>query len=158
MLHLPQWQLPRRSQPLALERVHALHALHARRVLERRLVDAQRRQQAGHHHRHQGRRRPLPSAHPPAHPSTPTAPHRTSLIPTGNGNTVRSFSTHGQQAAAKGSSSTVSRSDIRLIQYLDSSAHSLVRRWRLIGYFPVHHPRRGARTDPRITALGIPSV
>jgi hypothetical protein len=41
-----------------------------------------------------------------------TAP---SLIPTVNGNTVRSFSTHGHQSAAKGSSTTVSRSDIRLI-------------------------------------------
>jgi hypothetical protein len=60
------------------------------------------------------------------------------LIPTGNGNTVRSFSTHGQQSAAKGSSTAVSRSDIRLIQHLDSSAHGLVRRWRLIGYFPIH--------------------
>jgi hypothetical protein len=38
-----------------------------------------------------------------------------SLMPTVNGNTVRSFSTHGQQSAAKGSSTTVSRSDIRLI-------------------------------------------
>jgi hypothetical protein len=37
-----------------------------------------------------------------------TAP---SLIPTVNGNTVRSFSTHGQQSAAQGSSTTVSRSD-----------------------------------------------
>jgi hypothetical protein len=34
-----------------------------------------------------------------------TAP---SLIPTVNGNTVRSFSTHGQRSAAKGSSTTVS--------------------------------------------------
>jgi hypothetical protein len=59
-------------------------------------------------------------------------PHCTtpSLIPTVNGNTVRSFSTHGQQSAAKGSSTTVSRSDIRLIQHLDSSAHGLVRRGR----------------------------
>jgi hypothetical protein len=65
----------------------------------------------------------------------PTAP---SLIPTLYGNTVRSFSTHGQQSAAKGSSTTVSRSDIRLIQHLDSSALGLVRRWRLIGYFPIH--------------------
>jgi hypothetical protein len=48
-----------------------------------------------------------------------TAP---SLIPTVNGNTVRSFSTHGQQSAAKGRSTTVSRSDIRLIRYLDFSA------------------------------------
>jgi hypothetical protein len=63
-----------------------------------------------------------------------TAP---SLIPTVNGNTVRSFSTHGQKSAAKGRSTTVSRSDIRLIQYLDSSALGLVRRWRLIGYFPI---------------------
>jgi hypothetical protein len=42
-----------------------------------------------------------------------------SLIPTVNGNTVRSFSTHGQQSAAKGSSTAVSRSDIRFIQYFD---------------------------------------
>jgi hypothetical protein len=56
-----------------------------------------------------------------------------SLIPTVNGNTVRSFSTHGQQSAAKGSSTTVSRSD--LIQHFDSSAHGLVRRWLLLGYF-----------------------
>jgi hypothetical protein len=44
-----------------------------------------------------------------------TAP---SLIPTVNGNAVRSFSTHGQQSAARGSSTTVSRSDIRLIRLL----------------------------------------
>jgi hypothetical protein len=43
--------------------------------------------------------------------------------------------THGQQSAAKGSSTTVSRSDIRLIQYLDSSALGLVRRLLFIGYF-----------------------
>jgi hypothetical protein len=37
-----------------------------------------------------------------------------SLIPTVTGNTVRSFSTHGQQSAAKGSSTTcLLRSDIR---------------------------------------------
>jgi hypothetical protein len=41
-----------------------------------------------------------------------TAP---SLVPTVNGNTVRSCSTHGQQSAAKGNSTTVSRSAIRLI-------------------------------------------
>jgi hypothetical protein len=52
--------------------------------------------------------------------------------------TVRSFSSHGQQSAAQGSSTNVSRSDVRLIQYLDSSAHGLVRRWLLIGYFPIH--------------------
>jgi hypothetical protein len=62
--------------------------------------------------------------------------HTPSLISTVNGNTVRSISTHGQQSAAKGSSTTVSRSDIRLIQYLGSSALGLVRRWRSIGYFP----------------------
>ena len=49
-----------------------------------------------------------------------------SLIPTVNGNTVRSFSTHGHQSAAKGSSTTVSRSDTRLMQHLDSSALGLV--------------------------------
>jgi hypothetical protein len=47
-------------------------------------------------------------------------------------------SSHGQQSAAKGSLTTVSRSDIRSIQYLDSSALGSVRRWRLIGYFPFH--------------------
>jgi hypothetical protein len=50
---------------------------------------------------------------------------------------ARSFSTHGQQSAAQGSWTTVSRSDIRLIQHLDYSALGLVRRWRLIGYFPI---------------------
>jgi hypothetical protein len=71
-------------------------------------------------------------------PRGSTAP---SLIPTVNGDTVRSFSTHGQLSTAQGSSTTVSRIrliDIRLIQHLDSSAHGLVRRWRLIGYFPIH--------------------
>jgi hypothetical protein len=63
-----------------------------------------------------------------------------SLIPTVNGNMVRSFSTHGHQSAAKGSLTTVSCSDIRLIQHLDSSGHGLVRRWRLIGYFPTLPP------------------
>jgi hypothetical protein len=61
-----------------------------------------------------------------------------SLIPTVNGSTVRSFSTHGHQSAAKGSLTTVSRFDIRLIQHFDSSAL-----WfdgpevALIGYFPI---------------------
>ena len=41
-----------------------------------------------------------------------TAP---SLIPTVNGNTVPSFSTHGHQSAAKGSPTTVSRSDITFL-------------------------------------------
>jgi hypothetical protein len=61
-----------------------------------------------------------------------------SLIPTVNANTVRSFSSHGHQSAANGSSTTVSRSDTRLIQYLDSSALGLVRRWLLVDYFPIH--------------------
>jgi hypothetical protein len=61
-----------------------------------------------------------------AQPKVDTKCTAPSLIPTANGNTVRSFSTHGQQSAAKGSSTTVSRSDIRLIQYLDSSALDLV--------------------------------
>jgi hypothetical protein len=56
-----------------------------------------------------------------------------SLTPTVDGNTVRSFSAHSAQA----SSTTVSRADIRLIQHLDSSAHGLVRRRLLIGYFPI---------------------
>ena len=60
-------------------------------------------------------------------------------MPTVNGNTVRSFSTHGQLSAAKGSLTAVSRSDIRLIQHFDSSALGLVRRWLLIGYFPFPH-------------------
>jgi hypothetical protein len=47
----------------------------------------------------------------------------------------QSFSTHAHLSAAQGSSTTVSNSDI---QYLDSSAHGLARRWLLIGYFPIH--------------------
>jgi hypothetical protein len=55
-----------------------------------------------------------------------------------HGNTVRSFSTHGHQSAAKGSSTTVSRSDIRLIStFLIRLCGLMVRRWRLIGYFPI---------------------
>jgi hypothetical protein len=68
-------------------------------------------------------------------PSPPPAP---SLTPTVDGHAVSSFSTHGHQSAAKGSSTTVSRSDIRLIQRFDFSAHGLVRRWLLIGYFLIH--------------------
>jgi hypothetical protein len=85
------------------------------------------------------------------HPLTPnTNCTALSLIPTVNGSTVRSFSTHGQLSAAQGSPTTVSRSDIRLIQHLDSSALGLVRRWLLIGYFlilyyPPPPPRRKFR-------------
>jgi hypothetical protein len=43
------------------------------------------------------------------------APTALSLMPTVNGNTVRSFLTHGHQSAAKGSSTAVARSAIRLI-------------------------------------------
>jgi hypothetical protein len=32
----------------------------------------------------------------------------------------------------------LSHSDIQFIQYVDSSAHGLVRRWLLIGCFPIH--------------------
>jgi hypothetical protein len=73
-----------------------------------------------------------------------------SLTPTVNGNTVRSFSTHGQQSAAQGSSTTVSRSDIRLIQYLDSSALGLVRRWLLTA--PILPPARDVTTGDHPTS------
>jgi hypothetical protein len=63
---------------------------------------------------------------------------RTAFDTNSYGNTVRSFSTHGHQSAAQGSPTTVSRFDIRLIQHFDSSALGLVRRWLLIGYFPIH--------------------
>jgi hypothetical protein len=63
-----------------------------------------------------------------------------SLIPTVDGNTVRSFSTHGQQPAAKGSLTVVSRSDIRLIQSLDSSAHGLVRSSEVALNWPFPYP------------------
>jgi hypothetical protein len=76
-----------------------------------------------------------------------------SLIPTVNGNTVLSFSTHGQQSAANGSLTTVARSDIRLIQRSDSSALGWVRRWLIIGYVFIHlfphllpHPRTTFRS------------
>jgi hypothetical protein len=73
-----------------------------------------------------------------------------SLIPTVNDNTVRSFSTHGQQSAAQGSSTTVSRSDIRLIQYLDSSALGFGQEVALNCYFPIHvlpRPPRGTHRE-----------
>jgi hypothetical protein len=59
------------------------------------------------------------------------------------------FSTHGQLSAAQGSL----RSDIRLIQHLDSSALGLVRRWLLIGYLPIHllHPWVHTRLSRRNT-------
>jgi hypothetical protein len=49
-----------------------------------------------------------------------------------------------QCSTAKGSSTTVSRSYVRLIQYSDSSALGLVRRWLLNGYFQSthYHPTR----------------
>jgi hypothetical protein len=50
--------------------------------------------------------------HPPS-PRSHEMQHTVSLIPTVNANTVRSFSSHGQQSAANGSSTTVSRSDTR---------------------------------------------
>jgi D-serine deaminase-like pyridoxal phosphate-dependent protein len=75
---------------------------------------------------------------------------------------VRSFSTHGQLSAAKGSSTTLSRSDIRLMRHLDSSALGLVRRWRLIGYSlstyytPPHvHPTPTAQTTGMILGQHI---
>jgi hypothetical protein len=51
--------------------------------------------------------------------------------------TIRSFSTHGHQSAAKGSSTTVSRSAIRLSQLFIRLCGLMVRRWRLIGSFPI---------------------
>jgi hypothetical protein len=80
----------------------------------------------------------------PVHPCPP-AHH-----PNSYGNTVLSFSRYGQQSAAKENSTTFSRSDIRLIQYMDSSAHGLVRRWRLIGYFLIHY-------YPVVSALALAS-
>jgi hypothetical protein len=84
-----------------------------------------------------------------------TAP---SLIPTANGYTVSSFSTHGQQSAAKGSSTTVSRSDIRFIQLFDSSA-LMVRRWRLIGFFPIlYHPSKGGGSVRLLHKAARPAI
>jgi hypothetical protein len=61
------------------------------------------------------------------------------LIPTVNGNTVRSFSTHGHQSAAKGSSRPRSHAlTSDSCNFLTSRLFGLVvRRWRLIGYFPI---------------------
>jgi hypothetical protein len=87
-----------------------------------------------------------------------TAP---SLVPTVNGYTVRSFSTHGQQSAAKGSSTTVSRSDLRLIEHFDSSAlWSDGPEVALIVYFPIlyiiYNPSRFRilKHTPRCSQVG----
>jgi hypothetical protein len=50
----------------------------------------------------------VPPFSSPTRPFSLMSQHQLSLIPTVDGNTVRSFSTHGQQPAAKGSSTTVS--------------------------------------------------
>jgi hypothetical protein len=83
---------------------------------------------------------PFPlSAELTALPKVDTKCTTPSLIPTVNGNTVRSFSTHGEQSAVKGSSTTVSRPDIRFIQYLDSSAAvGFGSEVALIGHVPIH--------------------
>jgi hypothetical protein len=76
-------------------------------------------------------------------PKVDTSCTALSLMPTVNGNTVRSFSTHGHQSAAKGSSTTVSRSGILYLS-LPFLFGSVVRRWRLIGYFPIlYNPPSG---------------
>jgi hypothetical protein len=64
-----------------------------------------------------------------------TAP---SLIPTVNGDTVRSFSTHEHQSAAKGARPLSHALTSDLYNILTSRLCGLmVRRWRLIGYFPI---------------------
>jgi hypothetical protein len=94
------------------------------------------------------------------------------LIPTGTGTctgtTVRSFSTHGQQSAAQGSSTPVSRSDIRLIQHFDPSALGLGPEVAHNWLFPkstyiLHHtPRmrasgawRGGELPPQLDSSGL---
>jgi hypothetical protein len=81
-----------------------------------------------------------------------------SLIPTVNGNTVLSFSTHGQQSAANGSLTTVSRSDIRLIQHLDSSALGFGPEVALNWLFPypILPPTPGAKKNKRNGAVSEP--
>jgi hypothetical protein len=65
-----------------------------------------------------------------------------SLAPTVNGNTVRNFPTHGQLSAAQGSPTTVPA--WHLFNVLTPRLCDLmVRRWRLIGYFPIlNYPGR----------------
>jgi hypothetical protein len=107
----------------------------------------------------------LPTLHPElAHADMTTLPKvdtscTAPLIPTVNGNTVRSFSTHGHQSAAKGSSTTVSRSDIRFnLDLLIRLCGMMVRRWRLIGYFPVlYNPPPRASCSPWLTEGGLAS-
>jgi hypothetical protein len=80
-----------------------------------------------------------------------------SLIPTVTGNTVRSFSAHGHLSAAQGSSTTVSRSDIGLIQHLASSAHGLYTRMRCAGEAHIHHYACwGAGEGVACTAVAFP--
>jgi hypothetical protein len=82
------------------------------------------------------------------------------LIPTVNGNAVRSFSTHGQLSAAQGSSTAVSRSDIRLIQHLDSSALGLAPEvalnWLLP--YPLITPSATSSLDRHLAFPRAPSV
>ena len=49
------------------------------------------------------------------------------------------------------------RAPLKLIQYLDSSALGLVRRWLLIGYFPIHLlPPLCVKPTRRYTSVPVP--
>jgi hypothetical protein len=58
----------------------------------------------------------------------PTRVNPPTLLLTLTPKCILQFSTHGQQSAAQGISTIVSRSDIRLIKYLVSAARGLARR------------------------------
>ena len=73
-----------------------------------------------------------------------------------------SLRTNNNPQAAQGRSTTVSRSDVRFIQHLDSSAHGLVRRRLLIGHFPIHlfpsdpsTPLKGKRSHSQCSSLAL---
>jgi hypothetical protein len=64
------------------------------------------------------------------------------LDPGGEGH-VRSFSTHGHLSAAKGSSSTSHARNPFNLNFLIQLCGLMVRKWRLIGYFPIlYNPGR----------------
>jgi hypothetical protein len=66
----------------------------------------------------------------------------------GHSHHIRSFSSHGHLSAAKGSSSTSHARNPFNLNFLIRLSGLMVRRWRLIGYFPIlYNPfgRRGLR-------------
>jgi hypothetical protein len=76
-----------------------------------------------------------------------------SLMPTIIGNTFAASLRHGLLSAAKGSSSTSHARNLFNLNFLTRLSGLMVRRWRLIGYFPIlYNPFVNPTSTHRCTA------